>query len=248
MGMKSILRRRACIAIFGGLFLSFLTMPVAAQVITPSTGAFQVDAFLPNKADVEEEEPSAIDGVWKISTIGKKIRIERGRAFAVDSWLHMFVLKVQPDMVVLQNLHRTGVGRYKADDLPLLGPATFELGADGNLSVSVKSVLGPVSYRLIKRELDDPAAFEAEVAAVNGDPVQPLPNTTPDNNDAVPNETVPLDKPDTGETYAQDTPLSTSPDPNETISSETPPVEVNPLANCKNLDVDQTTGEFVCKD
>jgi hypothetical protein len=242
------LRRCVCIAILGGLFASFLATSVTAQVITPSTGALQIDAFLPNKADVEEEEPFAIDGVWKISTIGKKIRIERGRAFAVDSWLHMFVLKVQPDMVVLQNFQKTGVGRYTADDLPLLGPATFELGADGNMNVSVKSVLGPISYRLIKREVDDLSAFEAEIAAVNGDPVPSPLEATPDKGDVIPNDSPPVDAPDSSEKYAQEKAPAAAPDPNETISSETPPAEINPLANCKNLDVDQTTGEFVCRD
>jgi hypothetical protein len=246
--MTLILRRCICFAILGGLFASILAMPAAAQLIKPSTGALQIDAFLPNNVDVEEGEPSAIDGVWKISTLDKRIRIERGRAFSVDSWLHMFILKVYPDMVVMQNFQKTDAGRYTADDLPLLGPATFELGADGDISVSVKSVLGPISYRLIKREVDDPVAFEAELAAMNGGPSQPIPDVTPDNGETPPQETPPADTLNPGAKYAQESPASAASDPNETISSETQPAAVNPLANCKDLDVDQTTGEFVCKD
>ena len=64
----------------------------------------------------------------------------------------------------------------------------------------------------------------------------------------IPNDSPPVDAPDSSEKYAQEKAPAAAPDPNETISSETPPAEINPLANCKNLDVDQTTGEFVCRD
>ena len=50
---------------------------------------------------VPGSDPLPIDGVWRNSSLGKKIRIDRGRAFAVGSWLHLDVLQVEPDMVVL---------------------------------------------------------------------------------------------------------------------------------------------------
>ena len=150
-----------------------LGTPAAAQDIAESlaeaAGVPQIDAFLPDKFAVEPTEALPIDGVWTINTIGKKIRIEEGRAYAVDSWLHMFILKVQPDMVVMQNFQRTAPGQYKADDLPLLGPATFSLQPDGNLAVSVQGSLGPVGYKLIKREVDDEFALQDEIAAMRGE-------------------------------------------------------------------------------
>ncbi len=143
-------------------------VPAAAQdvgeAIAQVAGIPQVNAFLPNKSAVAQSEALPIDGVWTISTIGKRIRIERGRAYAIDSWLHLFTLRVQPDMVVLQNFRRTAAGRYTADDLPLLGPATFQLTPDGNLNASVQGALGPASYVLIKREIDDEDALQNELS------------------------------------------------------------------------------------
>lgn len=153
---------------------ALLTSPASAQDVTQAiadaAGIPQIDAFLPDKYSVEESDALPIDGVWMISSIKKKIRIERGRAYAVDSWLHLFTLKVQPDMVVLQNFERTAPGEYSADDLPLLGPAAMKLLPDGNISVKVKGALGPASYRLIKRDLADSAALQSELYAMaNGD-------------------------------------------------------------------------------
>jgi len=156
-------------------------LPAAAQDImeslTEAAGIPQIPAFLPDKYSIEETAALPIDGVWSISTINKKIRIERGRAFAVDPWLHMFVLKIQPDMVVLQNFQRTAAGKFTADDLPLVGPATFSLRPDGNMDVTVNGSLGPISYKLIKREADDNYAFDSELSAMVGDqaPIDPAP-------------------------------------------------------------------------
>ncbi len=204
--------RNACAAALLALSVFAFASPAAAQnnteAIAGAARIAQVNAFLPDKYSVTETEALPIDGVWMISTIGKKIRIERGRAYAVDPWLHMFVLKVEPDMVVLRNFQRTGAGQYAAEDLPLLGPATFQLQPDCNLSVTVKGALGPASYVLIKREADDPAALEAEIAALNGNAVSPPPSAAP----------------------------------------APAPGGANPLADCKQLGVDQATGDVVCMD
>jgi hypothetical protein len=197
------------------LIMSVPVGPSAAQdiseAVAQAAGIPQVNAFLPDKYAVAETEALPIDGVWMISTIGKRIRIERGRAYAVDSWLHFFTLKVQPDMVVLRNFQRTSAGHYAADDLPLLGPAQFRLTPDGNLSATVQGVLGPAFYVLVKREVDDDAALQAELAAmVGGGAPTPLPP-----------------------------PADTEP---------SPPADRDPLADCKNLDVDPATGDIICMD
>ena len=70
----------------------------------------QVDAVLPYRDAVPESDARPIDGVWTVSTLGKRIRISKGRAWAVDSWLHLFVLHVKPDMVVMRDVQRLGVG------------------------------------------------------------------------------------------------------------------------------------------
>ncbi len=56
----------------------------------------QVPAFLPNETDVPMGQKLPIDGDWIISTIHKRIRIEGGRAYALDPWVHLFVLKIEP--------------------------------------------------------------------------------------------------------------------------------------------------------
>lgn len=152
------------------------TLPPPAVAQMGPGGIPQIPAFLPDRYSVPETEPLPIDGLWLVSTIGKKIRIERGRGYAVDPWLHLFVLKVEPDMVVLRNFRRAGAGVYVAEDLPLLGPATFRLSQDGNLRATVQGALGTVSYNLVKREPAYPQALAREITAMKGDPNAPPPS------------------------------------------------------------------------
>jgi hypothetical protein len=138
-------------------------------------------ALLPNKAQVAPGAPSAIDGIWTISTIGKRIRIEAGRAYAVDPWAHLGLLEVQPGMVVIQNIQRVGQGRYGGDDLPLLGRFDASL-QPGAMDVSVAGAFGPVRYQLIAVLLDDPDAYQRELGASLPIPppgVRPLPTPNP---------------------------------------------------------------------
>ena len=123
--MGSITYRKRIGQAAGALLILMLSTPAWSQDMTQAlaeaAGIPQIPAFLPDKYSVTRSEALPIDGVWMISTIRKKIRIEQGRAYALDPWLHLFVLKVQPDMVVMQNFRRTDAGRYAADDLPLMG-------------------------------------------------------------------------------------------------------------------------------
>lgn len=122
----------------------------------------QIPAFLPMSYTVPQTQASPIDGEWVINTIGKRIRIQGGRAFAVDSWLHMFVLKVEPMMVVIKDITRIGPGQYRGEDLPLVGKWNAQLNPDGTLTVNVASILGPVKYALMPLSQDDPQAFADE--------------------------------------------------------------------------------------
>ena len=108
----------------------------------------EIPAFLPMAHTIPAGSPSAIDGTWRISSLGKRIRIEGGRAYALDSWLHLFVLKIQPNMVVIKNIRRVGRNKYSGEDLPLMGKWQAIKDTSGALTVSVAGVLGPVQYRL----------------------------------------------------------------------------------------------------
>lgn len=120
----------------------------------------QIPAFLPMVNTVPASAPSPIDGEWIISTLSKRIRIQSGRAFALDPWLHMFVLQVKPMMVVISEISTTDGQNYVGKDLPLLGTWNASLGPDGNLNVSVQTMVGPVKYSLMPIRLDDRDLFE----------------------------------------------------------------------------------------
>lgn len=133
----------------------------SAQSTLPAIG--EIPAFLPLAHSVAPlEQAMPLDGVWNITSINKRIRFDRGRVYAVDSWLHLFVLKIQPNMVVMKDVSRTGAGEYTSNDLPLMGKAVLKANADGNLHVSVASVLGPVKYLLAQVDLDDRGWFNRD--------------------------------------------------------------------------------------
>lgn len=123
----------------------------------------EIPAFLPLSHTVAaSNEAMPLDGVWNITNINKRIRIERGRAYAVDSWLHLFVLRIQPNMVVTKDIARTGPGTYSGYDLPLAGPATYTANSNGTLDLSVQGLLGPVKLLLAPVQLDDRSWFERD--------------------------------------------------------------------------------------
>ena len=124
----------------------------------------QIPAFLPYSTDVPMTKKLPIDGEWVINNIRKRIRIEGGRAYAVDSWLHLFVLKIQPLMVVSKNWRRTGKGKYEGEDLPLLGPFTATLDPSGNMQMRVQGAMGPVNLTLSPVRLDSRRRFDRELA------------------------------------------------------------------------------------
>lgn len=193
----------------------------------------QIPAFLPISTDVPMTEKLPIDGEWMISTIRKRIRIEGGRAYALDPWLHLFVLKVEPLMVVIQDFQRTGPGQYTAYDLPLMGNLTATLQPDGSLKVSVAGALGPASYSLIPVRMDDQYSFDLEkrgqyVPGAGAPGYQPQPPGYP--------------PPQTG--Y----PVQPQPAPGYPVQPQPAPAPGNDLADCQTLDVDPATGNVVCMD
>lgn len=117
-------------------------------IITGCAGQ-PVNALLPMANTVPESTSTEIDGVWKISSLGKRIKIERGRAYAIDSWLHLGLMRIQPNMVVIKDIREDGFNGFSGYDLPLLGNWQATKTADGNLNVTVAGSLGPVSYQLL---------------------------------------------------------------------------------------------------
>ncbi len=211
-----------------GVILLLLAVPRAQA--NPPVGAIpEIPAFLPTATDVAMTEKLPIDGEWIISTIRKRIRIEGGRAYALDPWLHLFVLKVEPLMVVIQDLRRTGVGQYTGQDLPLMGQLTATLSAEGYLNVSVAGALGPVKYSLIPIRMDDQQRFDQEKTGQQTRPV-PIPPSGPAIPEASPAQPPPTPRPITPSPPSSDTQPDAS------------------LKDCKLLAVDRATGKIICKD
>ncbi|GAA6184020.1 MULTISPECIES: hypothetical protein [Alteromonadaceae] len=119
----------------------------------------EIGAFLPSITDVKPKEVSAIDGLWTISSLDKVVRIDRGRIYAIEGWTHLFVLKIQPGMVVIHPFQQQSPGVFVGDDLPLQGPLKAVLTGDRVLDVDVDGALGQVNYQMIPRQLDDNEAF-----------------------------------------------------------------------------------------
>lgn len=154
---------------------SMLTLkPLFAQV--PSIP--QIPAFLPTVDQVSAFQAIPLDGTWMISSIRKKIRIEARRAYEVDSWVHLFVLKVEPSMVIIKNITPTGPGAYSGEDLPLMGKWTAKSLADRSLSVTVAAMM-PVNYKLIPIQLDNPQWYAQEMKAAGLVVPTSAPSATP---------------------------------------------------------------------
>jgi len=140
-----------------------LLAPLTSAQVNPLGGQIpQIPAFLPMAPDIPMSKKLPIDGEWMVSSIRKRIRIEGGRAYAVDSWVHLFVLKVEPLMVVSKDWRRTGPGQYTGEDLPLMGKFTANLASNGYLNVEVAGLFGPVKFALVPVRVDDQRRFDRE--------------------------------------------------------------------------------------
>ncbi len=220
-----------CAALVAVCWLAPASAQDAIEAALDAAGVPQVPAILPDRYSVDTTEALPIDGVWRINTINKRIRIEQGRAYAVDRWRHLLVLEVKPDMVVLQNFRRTGVGSYSAEDP--VGPVTLDLAADGNLDVVVKTPLFPVRYRLIRIEPQYPDALAHELSARNGTPVAPVAPPPP----AAPVHPVP----------AQALPGMPAATPAPAAAPAPVPAHAPaPAHNCTPIGIDPDTGLTIC--
>ncbi|WP_405235043.1 hypothetical protein [Lentisalinibacter orientalis] len=159
------LRRPPRMARSSGLCAAVLFAMLTAPALAQTPQIPQIPAFLPTADQVPATQPMPLDGTWLVNTIRKKIRIEGGRAYAVDPWLHMFVLKVEPGMVVLRDIAPAAPGKYTGSDLPLMGQLTATVQADRSLAVSVQGALMPVQYKLIPVQLDNPQWYAQEMTA-----------------------------------------------------------------------------------
>ena len=144
--------------------LAALAGPSRAEGI-PGVGPVpEVPAFLPMVTAVPAADAMPVDGTWSITSIGKTVRIERGRVYAVEGWTHLFVLKIQPGMVVIKDLRPSAPGQYTAYDLPLMGAWQGRMTADRTIAVDVQGALGPAKYQMMPLQLDNPEWYQQALA------------------------------------------------------------------------------------
>jgi hypothetical protein len=129
----------------------------------------KVKAFLPMSYNVPPTEAMPLDGVYMITGMDKRIRIEKGRSFAVDSWMVLMVLEVRPNMVITKDIVPTAPGKYTGFNLTFKKEETFEVTPAGNLEANV----GGHNFILIPLRLDNQAWFDQEMVAAG---FQPIPN------------------------------------------------------------------------
>lgn len=120
----------------------------------------QIPAFLPMAHTVPTGAKAPIDGEWMINSIGKRVRIEGGRAYALDPWVHLFVLQVKPMMVVITDIASADGRNYAGKDLPLMGAWNATLDASGTMDVTVQTMVGPARYKMMPVRMDDQSAFD----------------------------------------------------------------------------------------
>lgn len=155
-----------------GIYTRFAEANIA-QLLDPTATGGEIDsetpwiislgAALPGRYAVDLGAPLPIDGIWRISTNNKRIRIERGRAFAVDGWNHVLLFRVEPEQVTMTDIRREKAGEYLGRDILLGGDARMTLRADGNLDVRVATFPFPAKFVLIREGLDDPEAVLGEI-------------------------------------------------------------------------------------
>lgn len=138
---------------------------VLASAESASGQAQPVPALLPDKTAVRPGDPMPIDGMWRIDPLSARVRIEGGRIYALDPWVHLLIWQVMPGMVVTRNLERTAPGEYTGDDLPNLGRWVGVLNDNQQLVVDIAGTLGPLHLTLTALQPDDPGAFRRERAA-----------------------------------------------------------------------------------
>ena len=135
----------------------------------PAPGGFLFPDTLPRVADVAAAAAAPIDGVWRLNVTDSRFRIEKGRIYTVDGYHLLPVTAVSPGKVTARDLRRDGAGRYAGYETTLSGPLTMRLRPDKTLALSVDGAVVDYEGFMTLLAVDDPAAFERELAAVRGE-------------------------------------------------------------------------------
>lgn len=131
----------------------------------------KLKAFLPMSYNVPPTEAMPLDGFYMIAGMDKRIRIEKGRSYAVDSWMYLMLLEIRPNMVLTKDIAPKAPGKYIGYNLTFSKEESFEVTAAG----SVESKVGGHTFTLIPLQLDNQAWFDQEMKAAGFMPVPNVP-------------------------------------------------------------------------
>jgi hypothetical protein len=131
--------------------LSWLQIIAVCLAITVSSSVHAAKALLPTESEVRAGARLPIDGLYMVSGINKRVRLEGGRAVVVDGWKHLFVWDVEPGMVVISDIKHSGGVAFTGRDLPLQGDwrATFDKHKF-TLAVVVNGAFGETKYEMTR--------------------------------------------------------------------------------------------------
>lgn len=123
---------------------------------------------LPHISQVPPTQPTAMDGLWKLTANNIPYKIEAGRLIAMAEYMHLFVFPVDAHDVVVKDIVQTGPGQLSGQDLALIGPWTGRLQQDGTIAIQVQGAMGPFSSTLTPIQLSSPEWFAQEMASLSG--------------------------------------------------------------------------------
>ena len=138
-------RRSACFAL--------ITVLLAFSACTTAHAA---PAAFPRANEVVLGQALPIDGEYRISTLNKRILIERGRAVVLEGWRHLFLFTVEPGMVVIKDIRQVDGQNYQGYDFGLNAEWRAQHNpSKGSYNVVVKGPLGDYRYELLPVNADD---------------------------------------------------------------------------------------------
>lgn len=121
----------------GGLLLG-VSLALAGAAISPQASA-QIPGMLPSVGQVEPSAPLPIDGMYTIREIDKRIMIEDGYIYAVDSWIHAMIFKIMPRQIIVRDIQPLHDGSFISKNLTMQGDMTIEPAPDGSLLATMRS-------------------------------------------------------------------------------------------------------------
>lgn len=114
----------------------------------------------PHESTVPKGAVAPIDGLWRMAENGVIYQIDQGRVFAPQGVL----LIALPGAVVVKDVRQTGPKNYEGWDIFHAGPWQASVMDDGTIVTNVGGAL-PATYHLSPVAIDDPAWFDAQMAA-----------------------------------------------------------------------------------